>query len=171
MVRRPRQGGKPYCHQPGCDLPQNDRLDARRRSLRGIAAGSVRRCPGDGTWKDHANHIATTQSCDTCHKTTAWTPATFSTAVSSREPVRAATTVPPPAAKCQPHSNDAGCDTCHKNSAWTPARSATLASAQAARHLPGVTAKGKSGNHRSPARQLRWLPSRRAWTPAVVFPQ
>src|SRR5262249_3518957 len=46
----------------------------------GIAAGSCSSCHG-GTFTNidvkTANHITTTASCDSCHRTTAWTPASF----------------------------------------------------------------------------------------------
>ena len=79
-----RATGKPATHVPTTrrvrHLPPHDRLDARdlqphrrrARHLRDLPQRHARRRARPPT------HVPTTAACDTCHRTTAWTPATFS---------------------------------------------------------------------------------------------
>ncbi|HEX9184736.1 MAG TPA: hypothetical protein VF876_15875, partial [Burkholderiales bacterium] len=87
-----------------------------------------------------ANHVATTASCDTCHRTTAWLPATFSHA----------SVTPGTCATCHNGTSARGksaghfvttraCDACHTTSAWSPAKPYAHLSPYYKPHNTGVT--------------------------------
>jgi hypothetical protein len=92
--------------------------------------------------------LQTTAACDTCHRTTAWIPATFShTGVA-----------PGSCATCHNGSTATGksgthfittraCDACHTTTAWTPVRY-THTSPSYSTHNSGVTCRGcHAGNN------------------------
>ncbi|HKC43350.1 MAG TPA: hypothetical protein VKC64_05950 [Burkholderiales bacterium] len=85
-------------------------------------------------------HVPTTASCDTCHRTTAWTPATFNHV----------SVTPGTCMTCHNGSTARGkaashfvttraCDTCHRTTAWTPVKAYTHQSPFYRQHNSGVT--------------------------------
>ena len=97
--------------------------------------------------------MQTTASCDTCHRTTAWLPATFSHVA----------VTPGTCAQCHNGTNATGkpgghfstsrsCDNCHTTTAWTPARY-THTSPAYSPHSSGVTC---IGCHRGNTETISW---------------
>lgn len=87
-----------------------------------------------------ANHVPTTAACDTCHRTTAWTPATFNHA----------SVTPGSCVTCHNGTTARGksaghfvttraCDSCHRTTAWTPATAYTHQSPFYRPHSSSVT--------------------------------
>ena len=95
----PWQGSQPYRHQPGCDVPQDDRMDSAAFSHAGVAAGSCATCHNGSGRGRTANPSRRRQPVTPATRRRAGRPQPSVTAVSSQEPARAATTVPPPAAR------------------------------------------------------------------------
>ncbi len=120
----------------------------------GVAPGSCANCHNGSTASGkHARHIQTTQSCDTCHRTTAWIPASFSHAA----------VAPGTCATCHNGTTATGksathfvttrsCDSCHSTTVWTPVRY-THNSPNYSAHNSGVTC---SGCHRGNTETISW---------------
>jgi hypothetical protein len=97
-----------------------------------------------------ASHLATSNSCDTCHATFAWLPVTRvdhsqvkGTCASCHDGVHAA-------GKSSKHVVSANtCESCHTTNAWTPARvdHASVAVHSCANCHDGVHASGKPAAH------------------------
>jgi hypothetical protein len=113
------------------------------------------------------NHIPSANTCETCHVTTAWTPARFDhvgvtpgTCSSCHNGVRAS-------GKSTTHlPTTAECDSCHTTLAWRPARfsHAGITSGCGGCHN-GTTATGKDPGHMTTARECNVCHSTTAWTP------
>jgi hypothetical protein len=97
-----------------------------------------------------ATHIPTTASCDTCHRTAGWIPATFShTGVT---PGTCATCHNGTTARGKSATHiptTASCDTCHRTTSWTPAtyNHTGVTPGTCATCHNGTTATGKSTTH------------------------
>jgi hypothetical protein len=101
-----------------------------------------------------ATHIATTASCDTCHRTTAWIPATFNhTGVA-----------PGTCATCHNGTTAKGksaghfvtsrtCDACHRTTAWTPILAYSHMTPFYKAHNSGVTC---ASCHKSNSEVIAW---------------
>jgi hypothetical protein len=87
-----------------------------------------------------AGHVLTSVSCDTCHRTTAWTPATMSHAG----------VAPGTCATCHNGSTAKGkgtghfvttrsCDACHRTTGWTPTTPYSHMSPAYVAHSAGAT--------------------------------
>jgi hypothetical protein len=101
-----------------------------------------------------ANHVVTTASCDACHRTTAWLPATFSH--SSVAPGTCATCHNGTSAKGKPTNHfvtTRACDACHTTTAWMPVRPYTHLSPFYKQHNSGVTC---ASCHKSNSEAATW---------------
>ena len=122
---RARQDGEPRADDGVVrHLPPHDRVDAGDVQPHRRDAGHLR--DAATTAPPHAarraTHVPTTASCDTCHRTTGWTPATFShTGVTpgTCATCHNGTTARGKTANHVPTT--ASCDTCHRTTGWTPA--------------------------------------------------
>ena len=116
----------------------------------GVVPGTCATCHnGTQARGKAATHVPTTQACDTCHRTTAWIPATFSHAgvtPGSCATCHNGTTARGKAATHVPTTQ--ACDTCHRTTAWIPATFSHtgIVSGCAACHN-NTTAVGKPANH------------------------
>jgi hypothetical protein len=114
--------------------------------------------------------VATTASCDTCHRTTAWLPATF-----SHTNVVAGTCASchGTSAKGKPANHvatTASCDTCHRTTAWLPATfSHTNVVAGTCASCHGTTAKGKPANHFITTRSCDACHATTGWLPVKPY--
>jgi hypothetical protein len=110
----------------------------------GVAPGTCSTCHnGTSARGKPATHVLTTASCDSCHRTTAWIPATFShTAVA-----------PGSCATCHNGTTARGksgthfvttksCDACHRTTAWLPVTTYSHTSPFYKAHSSGVTCRG-----------------------------
>ena len=97
----------------------------------GVQVGQCKTChDGQRASGLPARHLMVTTSCDTCHRTSAWTPAQFShngvpanTCMACHNGINATT-------KSNGHFITArSCDSCHKTAAWTPVTYSHLAAA------------------------------------------
>ncbi|MCC7200910.1 MAG: cytochrome C, partial [Gammaproteobacteria bacterium] len=113
------------------------------------------------------NHLPTGNTCESCHTTTAWTPARFDhagvspgTCSSCHNGVRAT-------GKTLNHIvTTAECDVCHSTLAWTPARfSHTGITTGCNACHDGVRATGKDNGHMTTSRECVICHSTTAWTP------
>ncbi|MEO8310598.1 MAG: cytochrome c3 family protein [Caldimonas sp.] len=107
-------------------LPDGTALPSRGAGLvfdhQGVLPGQCRTCHnGQAAKGQPAKHLVTRASCDTCHRTTAWTPAHF-----NHQGV-----LPGQCQTCHNSSSAAGkttghfvtarsCDTCHRTIGWVP---------------------------------------------------
>lgn len=114
-------------------------------------------------------HVATIAPCESCHRTTGWTPATFSHvsvmpgACLSCHNGSSAT--PKPSGHILTTSS---CDTCHRTSAWSPAgyNHTGVAPGTCATCHNGTTATGKPGRHIVTADSCDTCHRTTAWLPA-----
>ncbi|MFO0733274.1 MAG: hypothetical protein U0361_20375 [Nitrospiraceae bacterium] len=137
----------------------------------GVTPGTCATCHNGTTARGKsATHVPTTASCDTCHRTTAWIPATFShTGVT---PGTCATchngsTAQGKSANHIPTS--ASCDTCHRTTGWTPATMshAGVTPGTCATCHNGTTARGKSATHVPTTASCDTCHRTTAWIPAT----
>jgi len=88
----------------------------------GIAPGTCVTCHnGTGAAAKPGRHVATTLSCDACHRTTAWVPASYTHA--GVAPTTCATCHNGSAASARPASHfvtTRACDSCHRMTFWQP---------------------------------------------------
>jgi len=90
----------------------------------GVAPGSCGTCHNgsyNGAVAKPANHVITTAPCDSCHRTTAWIPATFShasVAPGTCGTCHNGTTATGKNARHIPTT--AACDQCHRTTTWVP---------------------------------------------------
>jgi hypothetical protein len=115
----------------------------------------------------NAGHVASSNTCESCHTTTAWRPARF-----DHSGVVAGT-----CATChngvqstgKPTSHvptTASCDSCHTTVAWTPARfDHTGVTGGCAACHNGTAATGKDAGHMITTRECIVCHSTTAWTP------
>jgi succinate dehydrogenase/fumarate reductase cytochrome b subunit len=114
--------------------------------------------------------VPTTASCDTCHRTTGWIPATFShTGVT---PGSCATCHNGSSAKGKPATHivtTASCDTCHRTTAWIPATFSHtgVTPGSCATCHNGSSAKGKPATHVPTTLACDSCHRTTAWIPAT----
>jgi len=89
---------------------------------KGVAVGQCKSChDGKAASGMPARHLMVTQSCDTCHRTTTWTPAQFNHSGISPNTCLACHNGMGASGKPSGHFMSArSCDSCHKNLAWKP---------------------------------------------------
>lgn len=146
--------------------------------VQGVFKGTPRNCnachvSGNrmGASTKTANHIPTTASCDSCHRTGSWTPAIFnhgSVAPGTCNSCHNGTTAQ---GKNSGHTpTTASCDTCHKTTAWTPATTKhnNVAPGTCATCHNGTTAQGKNSGHTPTAASCDTCHRTTAWTPATM---
>jgi hypothetical protein len=106
-----------------------------------VAPGTCATCHnGSAATGKPSGHVVTTASCDTCHRTTAWIPATFSHTTVA--PGTCGTCHNGTAATGKPgnhFSTTRSCDACHRTTAWTPALAYVHTSPYYRAHNTGVT--------------------------------
>jgi hypothetical protein len=122
--------------------------------------------------------MVTSAACDSCHRTTAWTPATFSHA--GVAPGSCSTCHNGSSARGKPANHlvtSAPCDTCHRTTAWIPATfsHATVTPGTCSTCHNGSSARGKPANHMvtnascdSCHRTTAWIPA--TFSHATVVP-
>jgi len=114
-------------------------------------------------------HIATVAACDTCHRVTSWTPATFSHV--GVQPGACMTCHNGSTATGKPNGHiltTASCDTCHRTTVWIPAgfnHAGVTPGTCTTCH--GVTATGKSTGHVVTTSSCDVCHRTSAWIPAV----
>ena len=146
--------------------------------IQGVFKGTPRDCSychisGNlmGASTKPTNHIPTAASCDTCHKTTAWTPATMShSSVASGTCVSCHNGTTAQGKNSGHTSTIASCDTCHKTTAWTPAimSHSNVAAGTCNTCHNGTTATGKNSSHVSTTSSCDTCHKTTAWTPATM---
>ena len=138
-----------------------------------MAPGTCATCHNGTTAKGKpTNHLPTTASCDTCHRTTAWIPATF-----SHTGIAAGTCM-----TCHNGSTATGkpgghivttasCDTCHRTTAWLPATFSHtgVAAGTCGTCHNGTSATGKPGGHFVTTRACDVCHRTSAWTPVLAY--
>ncbi len=151
------------CNGSGCHSTR-DRL-----ALRPVARPAT--TPPGGTPVKPPTHIATTNSCQSCHTTVAWLPVrivdhtqVIGTCVSCHNG-QIATGKPPTHVATR-----AGCESCHTTNAWTPARfdHAAVAPHTCATCHNGVQATGKPRTHIPTTQACDVCHGTLAWKPAKV---
>jgi hypothetical protein len=163
--RPPRPAMSATAPPPGC---------RPRSTTRGVTPGGCATCHNGSTATGKpANHIPTTQSCDTCHRTTAWIPATFNhSGVTPGACAGPATTARPrPASRpttCRPRS-PAMCVTAPPPGCRPPSAIPRSFRAVAATCHNGVNATGKPGNHFVTTRACDACHRTSAWMPLINY--
>ncbi len=117
-----------------------------------------------------ANHIVTTASCDTCHSTRVWVPATFDhSAVSPGSCARCHNGITATGKPGNHILTTASCDVCHRTIAWVPASfdHRTVTPGSCATCHNGTTATGKPANHILTTASCDSCHSTTAWKPAT----
>ena len=137
-----------------------------------VAPGTCATCHnGTSARGKNSRHIATTASCDTCHQTSGWEPATMGHSA----------VVPGTCATCHngttaqgknsSHiSTTASCDTCHKTTGWKPATSghSNVTAGTCATCHNGTSATGKNTTHISTTASCDTCHQTTGWKPATV---
>ncbi|MCP9449190.1 MAG: hypothetical protein NNA21_03895, partial [Nitrospira sp.] len=119
-----------------------------------------------------ATHLPTTAACDSCHRTTGWTPATFShTGVT---PGSCATCHNGTTARGKPATHlptTAACDSCHRTTGWTPATFSHtgVTPGSCATCHNGTTATGKPASHFVTTQSCDACHRTTAWTPVNTY--
>lgn len=144
--------------------------------IQGIFKGTPRDCASChmagnrmGAIAKPTRHVPTNSPCDSCHRTTSWTPASFSHAG----------VAPGACTTCHNGTMVSGkpgghilttesCDKCHRSTAWTPAgyNHAGIAPGTCATCHNGTTATGKPGGHIATADSCDVCHRTSAWLPA-----
>ena len=106
----------------------------------GVMPGSCATCHNGATAPGKpGKHLVTSASCDTCHRTTAWIPATFTHV--GVAPNTCATCHNGAGAKGKPAGHfvsTRSCDTCHRTTAWLPPTAYRHVSPAYKQHTGGV---------------------------------
>jgi hypothetical protein len=143
--------------------------------IQGVFKGTPRDCsschmPGNrmGATAKPNQHVSTNAQCDTCHRTTAWTPASFSHV--GVMPGSCSTCHNGAMAITKPVGHiltTESCDKCHRTTAWVPAgyNHAGVAPGTCTT-CHGVTATGKPNGHVSTTDSCDKCHSTAAWLPA-----
>ena len=144
--------------------------------IQGIFKGTPRDCAGChmagnrmGAAAKPGRHVPSVSPCDSCHRTTGWTPASFSHA--GVAPGACATCHNGSTATSKPSGHvltTASCDSCHRTLAWIPAgynhRGVTPGTCATCHN--GATATGKPGGHIATADSCDNCHRTTAWIPA-----
>ena len=126
--------------------------------------------------KPQTGHVATTASCDTCHRTTAWIPATFNHSgagiAGNCISCHNGSTATGKSAKPNHIVTSAQCDVCHRTTAWVPAtfnHSSVPTAGVCDTCHNGSSATGKSAktNHVVTSAQCDSCHRTTAWIPAT----
>jgi hypothetical protein len=138
-----------------------------------VAPGTCATCHNGSTATGKpGTHIPTTASCDSCHRTTAWLPATFShTGVA---PGTCSTCHNGSTATGKPGTHiptTASCDSCHRTTAWLPATFSHtgVAPGTCATCHNGSTATGKPSGHFVTSRSCDACHATTAWIPPKAY--
>ncbi len=100
------------------------------------------------------NHLPTVQACDTCHRTTAWKPATFShTTVTPGTCMTCHNGVSASGKSSGHFATTRSCDACHRTTAWVPVTQYSHLSPFYRQHASGVTCRGC---HSANAEVIAW---------------
>ncbi len=163
----------------GCSggLGEHDGEDGRTSATpvanhNSVAPGTCNTCHnGTAAKGKNSGHISTTASCDTCHRTTGWEPATMGhsnvaqgTCVTCHNGTMAG-------GKSSNHiATTASCDTCHLTTGWKPATMghSNVAQGTCATCHNGTTARGKSSTHISTTDSCDTCHQTAAWIPATT---
>jgi hypothetical protein len=139
----------------------------------GVAPGTCSTCHNGTTARGKpSGHVQTTAACDSCHRTTAWLPATFShTGVA---PGTCMTCHNGTSARGKPATHvltTASCDSCHRTTAWIPATFShtAVAPGSCATCHNGTTARGKSGTHFVTTKSCDACHRTTAWLPVTTY--
>lgn len=107
----------------------------------GVAPGSCFTCHNGGQAKGKPNnHLPTAMSCDSCHRTTSWTPANFTH--NGIAPNTCATCHNGTSAKGKSANHfvtTKSCDTCHRTTGWTPVTNYNHTAPTYVRHSGGTS--------------------------------
>lgn len=137
----------------------------------GIAPGTCITCHnGNKATGKAASHVPTTASCDTCHRTTGWIPATFSHTGVTAGTCATCHNGNTARGKSSTHvPTTASCDTCHRTAAWIPATfsHASVAPGSCATCHNGSQARGKSATHLPTTASCDVCHRTSAWVPAT----
>ena len=167
----------PVRHLPTAEPCENCHRSAitwsgARFSHVGVPPGGCLSCHNGGTASGKpANHVATTASCDGCHRTVAWLPAGFNHA----------NVVPGTCATCHGSSatgkpanhmpTTASCDACHSTRAWRPAlfnhANVTPGTCQSCHNGSGAT--GMPSGHMVTTRSCDACHTSTSWLPARPY--
>jgi hypothetical protein len=138
-----------------------------------VAAGCCSTCHNGTTAAGKpSNHVPTTQSCDACHRTTAWLPASFnhsSVTAGSCNTCHNGTTA---AGKPSSHlPTTQSCDACHRTTAWLPATFShtNVTSGSCSTCHNGTTATGKSSSHFITTQSCDSCHRTTAWIPVTAY--
>jgi hypothetical protein len=171
---------KPANHVPSgpeCDLCHTPtvwttaRFNHNSLGLRGTPRECVRCHNGQTASGKPGSHVPTTASCDSCHSTRAWAPASA---------FDHAGVAPGTCAQCHNGNRATGkpgthvpttasCDSCHTTTAWKPATfdHGTVAPGTCAQCHNGQTASGKPGTHVPTTASCDNCHTTTAWRPAT----
>ncbi len=138
----------------------------------GVAPGSCMTCHnGTRATGKPATHVPTSASCDSCHRTIGWRPATFShTGVTPGTCVTCHNGSAARGKSANHLPTTAACDTCHRTTAWTPATFSHtgVTPGSCATCHNGSTARGKSATHIATTAACDTCHRTTAWTPATM---
>ncbi len=136
------------CHRMGA---ANWLLVSTGYNHTGVVPGTCASCHnGTKATGKSATHVPTTASCDTCHRTTAWIPATFSHTGVTPGSCATCHNGTQARGKTATHiSTTQACDTCHRTTAWIPATFSHtgVTPGSCATCHNGTQATGKSAGH------------------------
>ncbi len=145
-------------------LPPHDRVDPGDVQPHRSGAGHLRDLPQrhDGARASRRPTCRRRASCDACHRTTGWIPATFSHTGVRRAPARPATTGRRRRASLRPTCRrPRSCDTCHRTTALDPGD--VQPHRRRAGHLRDLPQRddgeGQAGDPRADDRVVRPVPS------------
>ena len=117
------------------------------------------------------NHLQTSDSCESCHMTTAWTPVTRVDHLQVRGSCGGCHNGLQARGKARNHiASGSACETCHTTNAWTPARfdHLVVASVTCRSCHDSVHAVGMPGNHLPTTAQCDSCHGTLGWKPAKL---
>jgi len=120
----------------------------------GIAPGSCVTCHNGSTARSRpARHLVTTLSCDACHRTTTWSPASFTHAVTAPGTCMSCHNAVQAKGRAASHFVTVrSCDLCHRTTSWTSVHYQHVSPAYR-QHGPGVAC---NACHKSNAEAVVW---------------
>ena len=122
VIRSALIGAVPRLLPGGPDAGGADGTGPRVFSHVGVSAGQCRTCHNGALATGvPARHVVTRESCDACHRTTAWTPAAFAhQGVVAGQCQTCHNALAAPAKPSGHFVTSRSCDACHRTIAWVP---------------------------------------------------
>lgn len=136
-----------------------------------VAPGTCSSCHGTTARGKNAGHIPTTASCDVCHRTTGWEPATINhNNVASGACATCHDGISARGKSLSHISTAAACDTCHLTTGWVPAtmgHSSVVPGTCATCHN-GISARGKTLTHMATTSSCDACHLTTGWVPTTI---